>query len=270
MSVFFKNHRNFLYISSAVVIGLVICFFLYLIKPESSPVEDFVVSVEKEGIPDVDLDLKAVAEAARLEQLLSRQKVLSPKIEKTASGSSMSDEEHALIEESFAVTEQMTGLLDDGDELNALYEAQKLLFHENREVRHNVLQALDWIGAAATPDIARMMDDPDPEISSEAQDIFWDALDDIDSPELKRDLLAQALKSQDPEIRERALEELVYLPDHLSFDLIAGSINDPNPVVAETARDNARFISGEEFNSPDEAFRWGNANRDELIERDSF
>jgi hypothetical protein len=177
----------------------------------------------------------------------------------------MSDEEARLIDESFAITASMTTHLDDGDHLQAIYEARTLLEHPNREVRLDVVRALSWIGLPGAMDLAKMIDDRDSEIRNEARDAFWDALEDANDPLLKRNLLAEALLSGDPEVRREVLDVLIFLPDVISFPVLAFAMDDPDTEVAELAAENASFASGgEEFTSRDEAERWFDANKSEL------
>jgi len=178
----------------------------------------------------------------------------------------MSDEQYKQIIESFEVAAPMSSFLDNGDELNAIYEARKLIGHANREVRHEVVRSLEWIGLPAAMELASMVDDDDEEIREIARDAFWKALEEAENPVLKRDLLAQALRSGDAEVRENALNELVFIPDRLSFPVLASAINDPNPEIAALARENTSFVSGEDFSSAAQAMIWYEANKDQLEE----
>ena len=139
----------------------------------------------------------------------------------------------------------ITDLLDDGEELTALHEMRTLRDHPNRNVRLSVIEAIRWIGLPAAMDAAAMMDDSDKEIRTMAQDTFWAILRELEDPKLKKDLLETALSSNDPELRMEVLDELLYLPDELSSNLLMQATNDPNEDVAEQARDNLSFISGE-------------------------
>ncbi|MCU0858752.1 MAG: HEAT repeat domain-containing protein [Pontiellaceae bacterium] len=174
------------------------------------------------------------------------------------------DDEYRLIEEACTVTAPMSGFLDNGEEQKAICEARKLLEHPNREVRMAVVQSLDWIGLPAAMELAKMIDDSDAEIRSNAQDAFWRALDDADNPGLKRDLLAEALHSNEPDVRTKVLEELIFLPDNLSFETIASALNDPDEAIAELAREKALFVSGEEFETLGQAMKWFAENKNLL------
>lgn len=176
----------------------------------------------------------------------------------------MSDEEFRLLDESFKVTAPMRALLDDGEEIKALYEARKLLQHPNREVRLATAKSLRWIGLPAAMELAKMIDDADREIRNLAQAAFWNVLDQAKNPSLKRDLMAEALCSNDPEIRTRVLQGAVFLPDALSFSLLASAMDDPDKKVAALAGENVAFVSGEEFTTRKAAEAWFEANKERL------
>jgi len=142
-------------------------------------------------------------------------------------------------------TAQLADLLDDGENSEALNEVRKLCQNSDREVRMVVAEAINWIGLPAAMDAAVMMDDPDEEVRAMAQNTFWRILHELDDPQLKKQLLETALVSTDPELRIEALDELLYLPDELSRELFKKAAHDPDKAVAEQARDNLSFISGE-------------------------
>lgn len=204
--------------------------------------------------------LPEVQESSLLQLKVAPVGVEQPKVKPVE----MSDEEYRQIEESFAVTAVMKDLLDDGEEVQAIYEARLLLEHPNREVRLETARSLEWIGLPAAMELAKMIDDPDGEIRGLAQEAFWQALDEAEDPVLKRNLMAEALQSDDSEVRMRIVEELVFLPDALSFELLASAMDDPDPEISAQARENAAFVSGEEFANRAAAEAWFAANKESL------
>lgn len=176
----------------------------------------------------------------------------------------LTPEEQTALDEAEAITQEMTYFLDDGDDLKAIETARTLLRHPNREVRFIVYQALDWVGLPAALDMAGMIDDEDDEIRNMARDSFWNMLQEMEKPDVQRDLLASALTSSDPEMRESVLDELIYIPDGLAFELLANSMNDANESIAELAKENVEFISGETFDSQEEAMNWFAENKQDL------
>ncbi len=182
-------------------------------------------------------------------------KTPSPSVERSSEGSdepaskparviSLDYKAAAQLEKAFETVAELTGLLDNGEPLKALHEIRTLCEHPNREVRLRVIEAVRWIGLPAAMEAAAMMDDSDDEICTMAQETFWGILRELEKPELKRDLLETALSSNDPELRMEVLDELLYLPDELSNNLLMRATTDPNEDVAEQARDNLSFITG--------------------------
>jgi len=149
------------------------------------------------------------------------------------------------IETALKTTAQLTDFLDDGEDAQALNEVRRLHQNSDREVRLMVAEAIDWIGLPAAMEAAAMMDDPDEEIRLMARDTFWVLLRELEDPQLKKYLLKTALRSNDPELRIEVLDELLYLPDEFSRDLFIRALDDPDKTVAELARDNLSFITGE-------------------------
>ena len=176
----------------------------------------------------------------------------------------MSNKELRPFEESSEVMTPVNAFLDEGENMKALYEVRKLLQHPNRNVRLAAVQTLAWIGLPAAMELARVIDDSDEEIRTAAQEAFWKALDQAEKPALKRDLMAEALKSSAPEVRARTLDESFSLPDVLSFSLVASAMNDPDEAVAAMAREKVAFISGERFETREQALVWFEANKDRL------
>jgi len=164
---------------------------------------------------------------------------------KPALTTSLDYKAQARLEKAFEAVARMTELLDEGEELQALGEIRTLRQHPNREVRLNVAEAVRWIGLPAAMDAAAMIDDPDEEVRLMARDIFWVLLRELEDPQLKKNLLETAQSSTDPEVRIEVLDELLYLPDELSRELLMRALNDPDETVAEQAHDNLSFITGE-------------------------
>ena len=155
-------------------------------------------------------------------------------------------EELKPMETALETTAQLTDFLNDGEDARALNEVRRLHQNSDREVRLMVAEAVRWLGLPAAMEAASMMDDPDEEIRLMARDTFWSILRELEDPKLKKDLLETALSSNDPELRIEALDELLYLPDALSSNLLMRATNDPDETVAEQARNNLSFITGDE------------------------
>ena len=176
----------------------------------------------------------------------------------------MSEDQALRIEQALQVMAPVTAFLDDRKPMEALREARKLLKHPNREVRMAVVQNFIQIGAPAALDLAKMIGDTDAEVGQTAWEAFWRSIEQTDNPILKRDLLAAAMKAGSPSERIQALDELLFLPDDVAFDLMTSAMNDPDKAVAATARKNVATISGETFETPEQAKAWFEARAEAL------
>ncbi|WP_372796866.1 HEAT repeat domain-containing protein [Pontiella sp.] len=163
-----------------------------------------------------------------------------------------------------AALNSMRDLLDEGHDLQALEAARQLVKHEDPGIRLEALLAMQWIGGPAVYDITSFFDDPDEEIRSYAEQVFDEALDELEDPGLKAAVLAGNLESALPAVRYVAVEDLVFLPDHLSFKPLASALNDHHEEVRELARDNLEFIAEEVFQTEAEALAWFGEHEEEL------
>jgi HEAT repeat protein len=216
------------------------------------------------------------SDSATIRARLSRKRgtrnsaILASNSNRFSTAETMSVAEAEQLEEAFEVTAILSSFLDDGDDTNALIEARSLIAHPNKEVRMAALEAMRWIGAAAAADMVSFMGDVDPEISKVADEAFWDAIDEIEDPVLKIKVLEPSLGSTSVELRLEALEMLIFLPEYLSFPVIAGMLDDPAQEVQDLARDNLEFISEEQFFSESQAMSWFAQHKKELIDVGSF
>lgn len=164
------------------------------------------------------------------------------------------------------ILEAMRDHLDEGENALALEAARKLVKHEERLIRLEALQAMHWIGGPAAYDVTAFFDDSDNEICTYARQVFDEALDDLDNPDLEVTLLAASLESSVKSVRYTAVEDLVFLPEHLSFKPLASALNDADAEVRELARENLEFIAEEEFSTEAEALVWF-AENEALLKR---
>lgn len=160
--------------------------------------------------------------------------------------------------------EAMRNHLDDGEDMQALEAARKLVKHTDRHIRLEALLAMQWIGGPAAYDVTAFFDDPDEEIWKHARQVFDQALADLDRPEIQAALLSASLSSSLPAVRYAAVEDLVFLPEHLGFQPLAAALNDTDEQVRDLARENLEFISEEVFSTEAEALAWFAENEDLL------
>jgi hypothetical protein len=129
---------------------------------------------------------------------------------------------------------------------------------------------MEWIGAPAAADMLVLLNDSDSEIRREAEAAFWDVIDELDNPAVKLELLQALLKTSTPSMRLEALDELMFLPDTLSFGVIAPMLDDPDAGVQAAARDQLEGIAGERFSSEQDAMIWFDQHKTELEEWEAW
>lgn len=166
-----------------------------------------------------------------------------------------------------ALVQQMEELLLDAeDHAGALRLARQLMRSQDPEVRSEVVDTLDWIGLKALPELTSMLADSDPEVAMAALSAWLDALDDVESPLARAELLNEAI----PLVRnEDDLQELLIattdLPDGLLvrmyIDILERTAD--NPVVNEAIREEYEATTGDPFISREAAERWILANPDD-------
>jgi len=176
----------------------------------------------------------------------------------------MSPEMATEIEEMLNVTSNLNSLVGIGDHERLLLEARRLAQHPNREVRLASLEAMDWIGTDAVVDLAFFFDDSDDGIRASATEVLLDMVDDQEDPLLKIKLLEIPLSSLYADVRMEALDALAFLPEQLSFPLMASMLGDADPQLRNSVKDHLRFISSEWFENEGQAMSWYGLHKDEL------
>lgn len=90
---------------------------------------------------------------------------------------------------------RMRRMLDSGDRKGALHAAREMRFSESRIERRAALAVLGWIGDSALPELTSMLSDPDPEIAEEALDQWRQAMDEMETDDLRCELIIEAAKT---------------------------------------------------------------------------
>lgn len=211
---------------------------------------------------------KAVAKPAKPDKPVSRQSAASKK--KTT-------RRHVDPEEELDEIDQITKPLDDameGDDNAAiLAEAKLLMKHPNPEVRKEVVFALDWVGLEALDLITAMLGDTDPDVSTEVLGAWSSAISEISDQTAKRNLIAQAIVSQQDALSDEAFEELTDTagfeldePDDLwTYMTVLQYTDESNVKRMEILRDAINNILDEEVNTKQELLQSGQETYDRLL-----
>ena len=106
-------------------------------------------------------------------------------------------------------------------------------------------------------------------IAQAAQNSFWDAIDQAENLDLKRDLLEEAMRSTSSDVKVAALDELLDLPGSVALESMIPAMSDPDERVAEEAQFNVEFITSEEFETEEQAQAWFEENKVRLQEEEA-
>lgn len=135
------------------------------------------------------------------------------------------------------------------------------------EIRSRMVSALQWFGRKAMPELTSFMADPDDDVRQEALDAWLDAIQEVESPTEKRDLLAASIKAMnDSDAVEAMLTEVSELPNAYQISILSDLIQTGNPVVREAAKEEYEFLTDEEFTNMAAAERWLQENPDDEVE----
>ena len=145
--------------------------------------------------------------------------------------------------------------------------AEMLAKSRNPEVRSGMVSALQWCGRSAMSELVNFMADRDDDVRTEALDAWSDAIDEIDSPTLKRDLLlASMLAITDSDSLESLAVEVSDLPNSYQIDIYSALIESENRAAIEVAREEYESLTDENYTSRESAERWLVENPDDPIE----
>lgn len=162
---------------------------------------------------------------------------------------------------------EMQDLLSDGKELSALRAARNLMDSENADTRSAVLEAFQWIGKRALPEITEMINDVNPHVSAEAIQAWEMAFGEIDGEHRKAFVIEESvvkLKRQDD--IETILNHTSELELRIALPMLSRMIETHGAtMIAECARENYLFLTdGEAYTSPDDTMRYLKISKENL------
>jgi len=151
-----------------------------------------------------------------------------------------------------AIALRMEELLDEGHHRDALYVARRIMGSESVDVRSDVVSTLGWIGVAALPELTMMLNDSDNEIAEEVFTQWEMAVDNINNEQLKADLLvASSYKFNDETDLDAVMIKFGDLDEDIALDSLVPLVACPNRNLAEAAKEQIEFITGEDYTTPE-------------------
>lgn len=242
----------------------------------------YVMKTKKPGTPGGGTTTKPEAVSSVAHQTKDPGKKTGAKHDKTGDKKSSAVKKSAVKkivepEEELDEVDRITKPLDDameGDDNAAILAQAKLLMkHPNPEVRKQVVFALDWVGLEALDLITAMLGDADPDVSSEVLNTWSSTISEISDQTAKRNLIAQAIISQQEVLSDEAFEELTDTagfeldePDDLwAYITVLQYTDEGNVKRMEILRDAINGILDEEVNTKQELLKSGQETYDRLL-----
>ena len=137
----------------------------------------------------------------------------------------------------------------------------------SEELRQKLIEALGWFGSEALEELTSLMFDPDPETAAAAQEEWKNAVKDIEDPSAVATLLQTGLTAL-PNTDE--LDEMILmldaLPQQYTVSTLVNLIEDASGTVRNAAKEHYKFVTGEDYTTPDAADAWLKENDDDSAE----
>jgi len=150
--------------------------------------------------------------------------------------------------------ELMQERLDDGNEDGALKLAQKLMKSKEVEVRSDVVTVLGMIGIKALPELSKMIDDEDEDVSQEAFQQWLSVLDELENDDLKQRMLtARMMMLSDVDTLEECVMAFSGMDEVVVINGLLPVIESNNPNAAQVAREHYEHVTGEEYTTAEAA-----------------
>ena len=138
---------------------------------------------------------------------------------------------------------------------------------EHAEVRSRMVGALQWFGRKAMPELTMFMADSDDDVRQEALDAWLDAVQEVESPTEKRDLVVASVKTMnDRGAVEAMVNEVADLPNTYQVTVLSELIQTGNSVVQSAAREQYEFLTDEKYTDESAAAKWLQENPDDEVE----
>lgn len=248
-----------------VLVAAVAAIVAYVVLPDGEKPEEPVAkpaepSVVKKPIKDAKSQVKGKVKLRKGKKGRPRKSVVKRPAFDDLEGEGFSDDEKALAKKIGAALET-----DKFENVAACVKAAAASTHP--EIRSRMVSALQWFGRKAMPELTSFMADSDDDVRQEALDAWLDAVQEMESPTEKRDILLTSIKAMnDPDAVEAMLTEVSELPNTYQISILSELIETGNSVVREAAREEYEFLTDEEYTNMAAAERWLQENPDDEIE----
>ena len=134
----------------------------------------------------------------------------------------------------------------------------------NEEVRLQAVEALNWFGQKALPELTMFMADASDEVRNQACDAWRTGVSEIEDPGRRGNLTLSAMQLvRDRDQLDFMVMEISDLSDKEQIGILEKLIGGGNTSADAVAREHYEFVTGEKYESHEAAQRWLDENKDE-------
>ncbi|MDD2599073.1 MAG: HEAT repeat domain-containing protein [Kiritimatiellae bacterium] len=151
----------------------------------------------------------------------------------------------------------LDGLVAAESYKEAIKLARKLMRSTSPQIRQGVVDNLGWIGIEAIAELSMMLRDPDAEVAESAFTHWAQAVDSLESDQLKAQILVAGMTVvNDESSLQSGIMMFDSMEDAVSIPALVEIIESGNPTASEVAREHYEFSTGEEYTSRTAANAW--------------
>ena len=155
------------------------------------------------------------------------------------------------------VLDQIDELLADDREFEALELARTLMNNPDPEIRSEAVGVFAWAGVKGLADLSIMLADPNEDVAQEAADAWENAIDEISDDAAKAQVLAAGIKTMtNEENAESAIMLYDTMDGYIAVPALVSIIQNGTPVASKVAREHYEFFTDESYTSPEAAAQW--------------
>lgn len=155
------------------------------------------------------------------------------------------------------IVDAMQDALDDDDFKRVSAQLNAAVASTNAAVRAKAVEALQWFGEKALPELTMFMADDDDDVRSGAIDAWLMGLSQMDGDSEKVKTVQMGLSVvTDKDKLEMMMGHVEDLSDAQKIGVLAATIEGRNKAAAEVARESYKFWTDEDYTTIDAANAW--------------
>ncbi len=155
------------------------------------------------------------------------------------------------------IQSRLQDALDNEDFAAIAALAKDPVFAKNAELRRELIAALSWFGVQSIQELTALLFDENQELAGEAFDAWVSALEELENPATKIQMLEAGLRALvDQDSIDYAMSLYNGLDDVPVVQSLLRIINGDNAEAAAAAREQYRLITGDDYESEKATAQW--------------